>query len=550
MRVYTETQRNDVLWPEPFETMLQSLPSGSGTTLAPKLPHLSDWEALCLGSLPQIPRERRAYGLITWSSDMFGVSRTSIYALSKRIQERLLATGGTAQSPASDQPQAESGPGRDAAMVEVTPERMKRTILAATFPGNVSIRPTQAVLEEAFDQSPSIGAISELRLEAGRQAGRVLAGLDYSPAGEVIVGRDETFFQGAPMLLVIEPVSSTILLALACEDRQATTWGAALELVQEQGASIVGLVEDMARNYEKSQKLANLTQATVQKDVWHLQQDGSTVERALLRDASSAMTTVYHLEKALVKKWDEGGFDQYVESVAKEERAIEEFEGYAELQSHLYDALEMVDWRAGDIRDRQIADWLLTETLVLMDELADPRVHSFVKTVRNHQKELFTCLDWIAADLPDWQARLLEFLTEPDEADAFQRLAARHWRLQQMLISGHKQWKSLADEIALELDIWIELFPALATFAAELRLIIDAAGHTNSINECVNGILKSFLNSRQSFRNQATRQAYLDLFVLWHNMRVFQRGKRKGKSPFQIAGFETDSDDWLTLLGL
>ncbi len=72
---------------------------------------------------------------------------------------------------------------------------------------------------------------------------------------------------------------------------------------------------------------------------------------------------------------------------------------------------------------------------------------------------------------------------------------------------------------------------------------------TNSINECVNGILKSFLNSRQSFRNQETRQAYLDLFVLWHNMRIYQRGKRQGKSPFQIAGIETDSDDWLTLLG-
>ena len=78
---------------------------------------------------------------------------------------------------------------------------------------------------------------------------------------------------------------------------------------------------------------------------------------------------------------------------------------------------------------------------------------------------------------------------------------------------------------------------------------LDAAGHTNSINECVNGILKSFLLNRQSFRNLETLQAYLDLFVLWHNTRVIQRGKRQGKSPFQIAGIQTDSPDWLTLLG-
>jgi len=49
-----------------------------------------------------------------------------------------------------------------------------------------------------------------------------------------------------------------------------------LELVQEQGLSIAGFVEDMACTYEKSQKLAALTDATVQKDVWHLLRDGAT----------------------------------------------------------------------------------------------------------------------------------------------------------------------------------------------------------------------------------------------------------------------------------
>ena len=549
MAVYTENASTAALWPAPLETIFQSLPSGSGTTLAPKLPHLSDWEALCLGSLPLIPRERRPHGVISWSSEMFGVSRPSIYALSRRIQARLLSAGEAEEAEASDRAPEASMPEQGVAWLEVTQQRLQRTILTATFPGNVSIRPTQAVLTEALDQTPSIGAISELRLEAGRQAGRVLAGLDYNSIGQVIVGRDETFFQGTPLLLVIEPVSSTILLALACEDRQATTWGAALELVQEQGASIAGLVEDMARTYEKSQKLANLASATVQKDVWHLLRDGSQVKQDLKRSAIHAMQTVFDLEKALAKEWDDADFDRYVKAVAKEEAALEQHDAYAKLYPHFCDALEMVDWRAGDIRDRPIANWLLTETLLLMDALTDSRIHRFVKTVRKHQKQLFTCLDWIAADLPDWQTRLSKFLTLPDEAHAFQRTVARHWRLQQMRINGHQQWDALAQEIALELDIWVEQCPALAALADELMHMLDAAGHTNSINECVNGILKSFLLNRQSFRNLETLQAYLDLFVLWHNTRVIQRGKRQGKSPFQIAGIQTDSPDWLTLLG-
>ncbi|MCP4065934.1 MAG: hypothetical protein GY740_22185 [Gammaproteobacteria bacterium] len=485
---------------------------------------------------------------------MFGVSRTSIYALGKRIESRVLSSPEWQSSPLK-QPQVESESENGENRIEMTPGRVKRTILAATFPGNASIRPTQDILEAAFEQRPSIGAISELRLEAGRRAGRVLADLDFSTVGgerdapSVVIGRDETFFQGAPLLLVVEPVSSAILLALACKDRQAETWGAALELVKEQGLSIAGMVEDMANTYEKSQKLAGLTDATVQKDTWHLLRDGSKVKRDLERSAYKGMGIVFDLELKLSKTWDDTHFEQYIEAVAKEEQAIDQFDAYAELFPHLCDALDMVDWRAGEIRDPETANWLLTETLALMDDLTDKRVRSFIKTVHNHQHQLLTCLDRIAADLPDWQTRLSLLLPDSDDADAFQRIVARHWRLQQMLINGHKQWRSIADESALELELWTETHPGLQAFASELMHIIDAAAHTNSINECVNGILKSFLNCRQSFRNLDTIQAYLDLFVLWHNTRIFQRGKRQGKSPFQIAGIHTDSDDWLTLLG-
>ena len=57
----------------------------------------------------------------------------------------------------------------------------------------------------------------------------------------------------------------SILLAEVCADRQADTWGAALQMVEEQGSLIKGLVEDMARNDEKSQKLVNLANAPSRK---------------------------------------------------------------------------------------------------------------------------------------------------------------------------------------------------------------------------------------------------------------------------------------------
>jgi hypothetical protein len=79
--------------------------------------------------------------------------------------------------------------------------------------------------------------------------------------------------------------------------------------------------------------------------------------------------------------------------------------------------------------------------------------------------------------------------------------------------------------------------------------LLDASGHTSSLIECLNGLLKSFLHNRQAFRNRETAQAYLNLFVLWHNMRVYERGKRAGKSPYQWVGIAVGTDDWLDLLG-
>ncbi len=75
MTVYTENVSTTALWPEPIEVIYQSLPSGPATSLAPKLPHLSDWEALFVGTLPLIPGEMRPHGVITWASKAFALSR-------------------------------------------------------------------------------------------------------------------------------------------------------------------------------------------------------------------------------------------------------------------------------------------------------------------------------------------------------------------------------------------------------------------------------------------------------------------------------------------
>lgn len=542
MTVYSQAQKEPVLWAEPMESIWQQLGYQGQAGLAKKLPHLNLADVFFIGAVANIPRSVRPWGSITWVAEMFRISRVSVYHLGRQLAQRW-------QGP----PQAPAGEAQKPTLVsrriEVNPNRVARTILTAAFPGSISIRPLQQVLREAFDQSRGVGTISQLLTQAGQRAGQVLSQIDTSPLGPVIVARDETFFGQWPILLVIDPVTTTILLVLVSPDRQAETWGLALLLAQEQGATIVGLVEDMARMYDKSRHLIQL-EIPIQKDPWHLEQEGRKIKQELERAALRAMQQEQRLTQKLLKQWaDELFYDQYVPTVEKLERQLEQLEQFSQAFGHLCDALELVDWRSGEIRDRQINGWLLAETIKLLAQIDQARVKSFVKTLCRYQDHLLTYLDWLAAALTPYQQRLADQISSVKDQQAFSRTVARAWRLKQALRNGQSHFRKQAQVAQATLETLLADDPGRTDLADQLHRLLEAACHTTSLIETINGLLQSFLKDRRTFATLETAQAYLNLFALWHNMRVYQRGKRAGFSPYQLAGIEPGAEDWLELLG-
>jgi hypothetical protein len=539
MTLYLQNQQTSVTWPEPFESTWQLLGGKDVHDLAPKLPHLGMADILFMTTVMSLPRQQRPWGIATWMADVFSLSRPGMYGLTNRVRQRLSPTTELIASPT---------PETQAATVSITPTRLARTVLTASLPGKMAIRPLRQALNEAFDQTRSIGWISALLTAAGHKAGRVLRDIDTSPLGTVIAARDETFFQGHPLLLVIDPVSTAILFAQVTDDRKADTWGAALLIAQEQGVTIGGLVEDMARMYGKSQKVAELD-VPVQKDVWHIERDGFQVLRDLERAAFRATKQVIKLEKQLLQAWDETLFDEkYVPAVMKEERRYDQHAAFAEWLSHFVDALELVDWRSGEIRDHTTNEWLLEETLTAMTAINQPRVQKWVKTLRRCQPQLLTALDWLETSLQPYREQLAEVVPD-DQQESFMRIVARHWRLQQALINGHRSFRQQAQEAASAFESLMANDSQRQQMAEDLLDLLNAACRTSSMLEGVNGLLKKFLHNHQAFRSPETLQLYLNLFVIWHNMRVFERGKRQEKSPYQLAGIDPGTDDWLTLLG-
>jgi hypothetical protein len=542
MLVYNQYAETETLWPEPIEQSWQIMPAMSVRTsiaeeLASKMPHLRLADILFLAAVVNV--SERPYGVITWLADFYRISRVSVYALGERVIERLTRPVEQWVLPETTEKE------------EVTRARLDRTILTALFPGNASIRPTQNILQEAFDEQRSVGYISTLRLEAGRKAGEVLSQIDYAPLGPVIALRDETFFQGRPMLLLVDPVSTTILAAHVCADRQADTWGIILLMAEEQGVSLTGLTEDMAKMYAKSLKLAGMSEKPQQKDTWHIERDGSSVRRVLERVAYRAMNAVIDLEKKLNQEWDPQLFEQaYMPAVAKETETIEQHDQFENWLPHFHEALVLVDICNGDIRDFETSQWLLEETITGMEQIEHKRIKKFTKTLRNHQPELLAFLTWTAVALADYQTRLTAFIPDEPARSQFIRTVARSWQLDQAVINGHRHWKAEAKNAAASLKLVTDANPDLAVLDIALRQILDASGRTSSLVESINSLLKSFLRNRKGFRSQDTMQAFLNLFVLWHNLRIYDpRCKRGGESPFQLAGIDLGCNDWLTLVG-
>lgn len=62
--------------------------------------------------------------------------------------------------------------------------------------------------------------------------------------------------------------------------------------------------------------------------------------------------------------------------------------------------------------------------------------------------------------------------------------------------------------------------------------------------ECINSILRPYLNTQKNQVNQA----FLNLFMFYHNHRRFKAGKRKAKTPAELFTGKTQKVDWLDLL--
>ena len=548
MTVYTIPQLPArVNWPEPIEQIWQVLPGNTQSLPGWKRADLGLSERLFIASILNLPKDRRYWGIITWLSDVMNVSRPTLYAIGRWAKAALI--------PAPVSPMLTAGYNQDAGsssnekMIAVSSNRIKRTALTLLFPGGVPDRSAEVCLQIAFDQSRSSGFLSALAHEAGARAGEILRQVDHSVMGAVVQARDELFVGRDPILLMVEPHSLSITGLYASDNRDAETWGCVLLFTQDRRVQIKGLAEDGCIPYAASCKAAKLD-AAIQKDVWHPLNDVRKVIHDLEREAYQALKAAEQLEKKLLKHWDDAIFTEWVKPYEQFEKLLAQINQLSFWHGCLWDSVELVDWRNGEIRDRAINQWLAEESLKGIKQLPHPRIQKLAERLEEQLPEMLTFLDGIVEPLTDWQVQAEQHFQDHSSAVFFQASVARFWRLEHAVQrNGHKSFRENALKAEQWLAVWIDDDPRLKELAEKLLNILERTVRTSCAAETINSVLRPYLIRRRECTDLTSRQLFLNLFTLWFNMHKFERGPRKGKSPYEIAGIDLGTDDWLTLLG-
>lgn len=556
---YQERAQTTILWPEPMELIWQELGPETEQVLKWRRPDIGLADRLFIGAIVNLPRERRPWGAITWLAEVYLTSRQTIYAIGWQVERALL---GVEESPPPliidmlPAPNVEE----KGLIIRVSPNRLKRTILSLLLPAGASLRAIQICLEVSLDSSRSIGYLSEFINEAGQRAGQILDQLDYSPLGDVILARDETYFNDLAFLVAVEPNSYVLLGGQVEQQCDSDTWGLSLALEQSRdGLNIVGLSEDGALFYEPSlKKAAHLLDTDfsvqTQKDIWHLQAKGSAVLRTLERQALQQLERAEKLANAKGVQ-DEPRVADWLAAELKAEALIELS---AEFRFHygcVCDSLEVVDWRSGEIRDRAINQWLLDETIQALSAFKQTKIKDWLTYIKNQVDQLFTYLDWLELGLDTWLQQAHRQLTTAD-VTFFERLIARAWRLQRAVVNGHHSFRKASQRALALLEAIIADDPTLHALAQSLMSLLEQTIRTSCAAETVNSIIKPYLRLKRSFQSRQTAQNWFNLFRLWFCMHSFERShKRQGQSPFQLAGIKVytptgqQTNDWMAALG-
>ena len=479
-----------------------------------RLEHITLAERVELGCLCLLGAGQ--YGLITALASELGTSRQFLYTLRARAHhalERALAAGQPGR-PALDQ------------RVVVDELAVQRAILVLSQVAHASVRGIQECLSEVLGVTRSVGYIDGVLQEAARRA----QALSVVPPAPVHAEADELFAAGRPVLGVVERPSGAVLALVPAAERDETSWGCTLLDVVARGTSLASLTADGAEGLRAGARAAGLAEPAL--DHWHTLRELERTRQLLDNQAYRALGAADRSARAAAAeayrqqhgRRPRGGRplqapadpDSAAATARAAEAAVRRADDAAVVLAAVREALRPVDGRTGQIRAPAAVAAELAAAAELLRE-AGGRAVDAARVLEHRRAGLLASLTALQAALTGPRA----VLDEPTVA-----FLAWAWQ--------HRARLGLGDAS--------EAWPAHPAAARWVWAALDAAGRTTGMAENLNSLL-----APHRAAHKGLPAPILAVFAVYHNHRVFPRGKRAGHSPLDLLGLP--SPHWLDALG-
>ena len=427
--------------------------------------------------------------------------------------------------------------------VTILREASESTILAQRFEGKCSIDAISTLMKREDMPYSSVGYISEYLSCVGQCLPNTLENKQDSIQFVVFAG-DEIFAQSIPLLITVEPVSSVILRIELADQRTAVIWSAHFQAIQANGFEARSLTSDAGSGLCAAHK-AVLSDIPWQLDTFHgiAHRLGDYVRR-LEKSAYTAIEAVDDRETKLASAKSERVIDKRLLLCLHADKAVKQamdlYDDFSYLYTTLIHQLNVFDSK-GNLRQQAQVEGNMMAALELMQSLNHSGIVKTATLIKKALPDLLTYFNDALVAVKNCQK-----LTNNKDALKALYLA---WQWNKSVIKS--KVTSRKNRAIEQRQFYLELAELLVEdkekhlilkekVMAELDSIIQAS----SMVECINSILRPYLNTS---KNQVT-QAFLNTFMFYHNHRRYHAGKRKGKTPMEILTGNKQEEDWITLL--
>jgi len=343
-------------------------------------------------------------------------------------------------------------------------------------------------------------------------------------------------------LITIDPVSTLILKIKLSDNRSKDAWISHFQDIKEQNISILQITNDEGTGM-KAAVNSELSDVERQSDTFHAvaHRLGLYVER-FFKNAYKLLELeakfINKFNKAKTEEEQRKYIEETVELSEKINNAIELYEYFEIIYHWLLEGFQCFD-KNGVLKNVETVKSDFDVAIQYLKGLNNKEINKEVKSIENCKSDLFTFyktakekIDFLSQTIDNKTLNLLSLAWQVNKNQIKSKNKFRRNKLKRREeyilkevkeLIGNQEYQKIKETVYHTLDHIIQ---------------------SSAIVECINSILRYYLNSS----NNKVTQESLNLFMFYHNHRRFENGKRKGKTPMEIATNSVQKEDWLELM--